>query len=120
MKAVLKLIVVVLMANALWSVGSAYASLYKFKDSVYAAAMEEGKSVDDLREKILELASTYDLPLTAETLTIRREVHRTTVEGSFTKPVAVLPGYEYAWPFTVDIDAYVIVPPVKLKDLASP
>ena len=120
MKTLLKLIVMALMANAIWRVGSAYASFYKFKDSVYAAAMEEGKSVDELREKILELASTYDLPLTAETLTIRREVHRTIVEGSYTKRVNVLPGYEYQWPFTVDIDAYVIVPPVKLNDLASP
>ena len=120
MKALIKLIVVVLLANALWRVGSAYTSFYEFKDSVYAAAMDESKSEDDLREKVLELASTYDLPLTADTVSIHREVHRTTIEGTYKMPVAVLPGYEVQWPFSVDIDAYVIAPPTKLDDLARP
>ena len=119
MKAILKLIVVVLIANALWRIGSAYTSFYKFKDSVRAAAMDEGKSEDDLRQKIVELASTYDVPLTAEAITIRREPHHTAVEGSYTTPVAVLPGYEYQWPFSLDIDAYPITPPTRL-DPARP
>lgn len=112
MKAILKLIVVVLMANALWRIGSAYTSFYKFKDSVRAAAMDEGKSEDDLRQKILELASTYDVPLTAEAITIRREQRQTVVESSYTTPVAVLPGYEYQWPFSLVVDAFPIGPPV--------
>ena len=120
MKALIKLIIVVLLANALWRVASAYTSFYKFKDSVYAAAMDENRSEDDLREKIVELASTYDVPLTADTVSIHREVHRTTVEGSYKMPVAVLPGYEVQWPFSVQIDAYVIAPRTELKDLARP
>jgi hypothetical protein len=111
-KAILKLIVVVLIANAIWRVGSAYTSFYKFKDAVYAAAMDQGKSEDDLREKILELASAYDVPLTAESITIRRETRHTVVESSYITPVALLPGYEYQWPFSLDVDAYVIALPV--------
>jgi hypothetical protein len=35
------------------------------------------------------------------------------VKTSYTSPVAILPGYEYQWPFSVDVDAYVIAAPVR-------
>jgi hypothetical protein len=116
-KRLIKLIVVVLMANALWRIGSAYVSFYRFKDSVRFAAMDLRKSEDDLRIHILELASTYDVPLDEDAITIRREAQHTLVEGSYKTPIAVLPGYEYKWPFSLDIDAYATVPPA---DLAKP
>ena len=119
MKAILKLIVVVLVANALWRVGSAYVSFYRFKDSVRAAAMDQRQSEYRLRQKILELASMYDVPLTEEAITIRREQRHTFVEGSYVTPVAVLPGYEYQWPFSMAVDAYVVAPP-SLDEPARP
>jgi hypothetical protein len=120
MKIVLKLVIVVLMINALWRLGAAYVSFYEFKDSVRLAAMREGQSDDVLRQKILELASTYGVPLAEEDITIRRAEHHTYVEGSYTAAVAVLPGYKYQWPLKVDVDAYVIVPPAELRELAKP
>jgi hypothetical protein len=119
-KTILKLIVVALLANALWRVGTAYASFYKFKDSIFDAAMQPGSTEEDLKQKIVELAATYDLPLKPDALTVDRDVHRTAVQASFTKPVAILPGYDYPWPFTVDIDAYVIAPPTRRGDLIKP
>ena len=121
MKAVLKLIVVALIANATWHVGSALTSYYKFKGSVYAAAMEKEKNQNesDLRQKVVELASTYDLPVTGDMITIRSEEHHTNVEASFTQPISVLPGYQFPWPFRMTVDAYVITP-VKLDDLLKP
>jgi len=113
MKTVLKLIVVGLMLNALWRLGSAYVSFYEFKDSVRIAALGS-KSDDVLRQRILELASTYDLPVAEEDIIIRREEHHTYVESPYTAAVPVLPGYKYQWPFKVDVDAYVIVPPTDL------
>ena len=112
MKTLLKLIVVALIANALWRAGSAYTTVYRFKDSIYEAAMQ-GTTEADLKQKVVELAHTYDLPLTAEDLTVTREVQHVSVKTSYTSPVAVLPGYEYQWPFTVDVDAYVIAAPVR-------
>ena len=113
MKVVIKLIIVGLMLNALWRLGSAYVSFYEFRDSVRIAALGS-KSDDVLRQKILELASTYDLPVAEEDITIRREEHHTYVESPYTASVPVLPGYKYQWPFKVDVDAYVIVPPAEL------
>ena len=113
MKTLLKLIVVGLMLNALWRLGSAYVSFYEFRDSVRLEAVRS-KSDDVLRQKILELASTYNLPVAEEDITIRREEHHTYVESPYTALVPVLPGYKYQWPFKVDVDAYVIVPPTDL------
>jgi hypothetical protein len=118
-KTILRFIVVALVANATWHVGSALTSYYKFKDSVYAAAMERGRGENDLREKIVELASTYDMPVTGDMVRIRSEEHHTIVEASFTQPISVLPGYQYPWPFSMTVDAFLITP-VRLNDLVKP
>jgi hypothetical protein len=119
-KTIIKLIVVALLANALWRVGNAYATFYKFKDSVTEAAAQGESTEDELRQKIVELASTYDLPLDANDVTVTREVHHTSVRGSYKQAVAMLPGFEYQWPFTIDLDAYPIAPPTRRGDLIKP
>jgi hypothetical protein len=118
-KAFLKLIVVALIANALWHVGSALIPYYKFKDSVHEAAMVTERTENDLRQKIVELASTYDLPVTADMVTIRSQEHHTIVEASFTQPISVLPGYQFPWPFRMTVDAYVMTP-VRLNESRKP
>ena len=82
--------------------------------------MDQSQSEDRLRQKILELASMYDVPLTEEAVTIRRDQRHTFVEGSYISPVAVLPGYEYQWPFSMAVDAYVIDLPPSLDEPAKP
>jgi hypothetical protein len=104
-KVLIKLIVTGLILNALWRVGAAYASFYEFKDAVRAAAMDPAKSEDDLRQKIVELASSYDVPVAADAIEIHRESQHTVVETAYTAPVALLPGYVYPWRFNVDVDA---------------
>ena len=114
MKTILKLIVVAILANALWRVGTAYAAFYKFKDS-------QGESTEEeLRQKIVELASTYDLPIRADDVTVVREVHHTAIHGSYKQGVAMFPGFEYQWPFSIDLDAYPIAPPTRRGDLIKP
>ena len=120
MKILLKLVVVALLANALWHVSMAYMTSYRFKDAVLGAALQEGITEDELRQKVVDLAGTYSVPLTAEGVTIGQEEHHTTVEGSYALPVAVVPGYEYRWPFTMSVDAYVVTPPVRRGDLIKP
>ena len=98
-----------LIANALWRVGTAYAAFYRFKDSVTEAASQDERTDDELRQQIVELASTYDLPLRADDVTVdprgaphrdRRIVHAARWPCSR--------AIEYPWPFNVDVDAYAI------------
>jgi len=111
LKVLVKLAVAGLIANATWRTGSAYLSFYRFKDAVAQTAQYgKGRTDDQLRQRILELASNYDVPLAEDDLTVRRKDDHTLVDGSYTKLVDVVPGYRYPWPFTFSIDTFTIVP----------
>jgi hypothetical protein len=119
-KAIIKLAIVALLANGIWRIGSAYLSFYRFKDAVDEMALHsKGKTVEELKDKVLELAASYDEPIDADAVSVRREDPHLIVEGSYTKRVLLAPGFEYAWPFTLTVDEMVIGP-TRLGDLANP
>jgi hypothetical protein len=104
-KALVKLVIVALVANASWRVGSAYLSHYKFTDSVQQTTLFRGKRTDDvLRMRVFELASDYDIPVNEGNLTLRSEDHHTIVEGSYIREIELLPGFRYPWRFSFHID----------------
>lgn len=112
MKLLIKLTIVALVANATWRVGSVYLSHYKFKDSVQQMTQYRGdKSDEQIRQRIFELAAQFDIPVGEESLTIRRDEDHTIVDGSYKRPIDLLPGFTYAWPFTVHIDTFTVRPP---------
>ena len=105
-KTLIKLAIIVLIANAIWRAGSAYLSYYKFKDAVTDVAIgSRNKTDDQLREKVMSLAMEYDEPIDPDAITIRREENRLYITGSYTKPVALFPGYEYQWTFSLNADS---------------
>ncbi len=111
-KLIIKLGIVALIANATWRVGNAYLSYYRFTDSVtQAAQFGATKSEAELHERVLELATQYDVPLAEDAFTIRRERSHTIVDGAYTQLIDVVPGYTYPWPFKWSIDTYTVAPP---------
>jgi hypothetical protein len=109
MKLIVKLLIAAVLANAAWRVGSAYAAFYKFKDAVYQTAQYgPARSDAELRERVLELAVQYDLPLSEEGFTITREENHTIVDGGYTVPIEFFPGVRREWPFTFNVDTFVI------------
>jgi hypothetical protein len=119
-KAIIKLAIVALIANAIWRIGSAYMSFYRFKDSVDELALHsKGKTVEELKDRVLELAASYDEPVDAGAVSVRREEPHLIVQGSYKKRVLLAPGFEYAWPFSLSIDEMVITP-TRLGDLTNP
>src|SRR6478752_6728867 len=119
-KALVKLAIVALFANAIWRIGSAYMSYYRFKDAVDELALHsKGKTVEELKDRVLELASSFDEPIDADAVSVRRDEPHVIVEGSYKKRVLLAPGFEYAWPFTLNVDEMVITPS-KLGELANP
>jgi len=110
MKLLIKLAVVALIANAAWRLGLEYVTHYRFSDSVQEAAIDRNQSDGQLRKHVLELAAKYDVPLTDEALTIRTENSRRFIDGSYVKPIRILPGYDRNWSFTLAVESYVITP----------
>ena len=110
-KSIIKIAIAVVLANALWRVASAYISYYKFQDSVQEYAIRtNGKSEDEIKNRVAELAAQYEEPLDADAVDVRKTEQHTYIEASYTKPVAVLPGYEYQWPFSLKVDGYILEP----------
>lgn len=112
MKAIVKLALVALVANATWRVGSAYASHYKFTDAVQQATQYRGEKTDDqIHDRVFELAAQYDIPVSDDNLAVRREESHTIVEGSYKQTIQLFPGFKYDWPFKVHIDTFTLGAP---------
>jgi hypothetical protein len=104
-KLLIKLAIVAIVANATWRIGSAYVAHYKFTDSVQQTTLFRGQRTDDqLRARVFEIASDFDIPVTEEAVSLRTEDHHTKVDGSYVREIEVFPGYKYAWPFEFHTD----------------
>jgi hypothetical protein len=116
-KFLIKLALAALIANAIWRVGSEYVTYYRFRDSVRDAALARALDDAQLKNRIVELAGEYSLPIGESDFVIRRQERRTSVEGTYVKPIMVLPGYEYLWRFDWTVDGFVAVSP-SFRDLS--
>jgi len=107
MKLLVKLAIVALVANASWHALGAYASYYKFKDAVQQTTLfGNDKTEDQIKARILALASEYDLPLGENEVTVRRDGIHTLVDGSYTQTIDLFPGYSRPWTFEVHSDTF--------------
>jgi hypothetical protein len=100
-----------LIANAAWQAGRTFAAHYQFRDEVRQAALIRGQTDAQLQQRVLGLAAHYDIPLTADALTIRREERHVYIEGSYLRVVPIAPRVEYPWRFDWEVDAYLTDPP---------
>ena len=113
MKLLIKLAIVALLANAAFRIGTQYLVHYQFRDSVREAAMYRAKSDVELRETVMEMAEQQGVPLAPDGFTVRRDTREANIEGSYVKPIEVVPGYPYNWKFDFTIQAYISpVPPL--------
>lgn len=108
-KTVIKLALVALVANATWHLFGAYSPHFKFKDAVQYAAQYRGDATDeDLRQRILDSALQFDIPLTAADLSVTHQDKHTIIALSYTRVVDLAPGLSYPWPFSLSIDTFTV------------
>ena len=106
-KLIIKLAIVALVANAAWHLMAAYTSYYKFKDAVQQTTQfGNDKSLDQLKSRILSLATDYDVPIGEDDVTVTREMLHTIVDGSYVKSIDLAPGYSRPWTFTFHTDTF--------------
>ena len=105
MRTLLKLAVVALVANAAWHLFGAYSPNYKLQDGIQYAAQNRGQLSDEtLQERILEIAAQFEVPVTAAGVTVSRQGNHTIVDVSYVRPIDLLPGFRYPWPFSFHVD----------------
>ena len=119
-RALVKLALAAFIVNAAWRIGSAYATHLKFRDAVREVATYDRFGEADLRQKVLSLAEQFDIPLDDDSLKITTEDRQTLIEGSYVRPIQLLPSYEYPWTFQWSIEAIRDVRPQSLQDLKRP
>lgn len=107
-KFIVKVALAALVAHATWQIGSAYISHYKFKDAAREAALMPRITDEQLRDRIMELASENDAPLEEENLAITRDLRRLLMDASYVRSIDVLPGFPYAWNFAWSIEVLIL------------
>jgi len=117
-KTIVKLAFVALLANATWQVFNVYWAHFKFSDAVQQTTQFRGNKTDaQLRERILELAGQFDVPVSDDNLTVQLVDNHTLVDSSYTRPVELVPRFSYPWRFTVHTDT---VQSAVLRELSQP
>jgi hypothetical protein len=116
----IKLAFVALLANAVWQLFNAYWPYYKFNDAVRATAQYRGQKTDaQVRERVIELAAQFDVPLVDENLSVRRDDTSTVIDAAYVQPVALTPWYIYPWSFAIHVNADPVTPG-RLDELGRP
>jgi hypothetical protein len=109
MRTLMKLLVVALVANLVWHLFGAYYPNYKFQDAVeYTAQNGANLTTEVLRDRVVELASQFEVPLTAEQVTVARQNTHTTVDLSYKRQIELVPGFKPEWPFTIHVDVVIL------------
>ena len=108
-RTLLKLACVALIANATWHMFGVLSPHYKFKDGVeYAVQNGYGSSDETVREKILQLAGQFDVPVTEADVSITRSPdRRPIIDISYMRRVELAPGFTYPLPLSIHVDTYV-------------
>lgn len=108
-KTLVKLAVVALIANASWRLFTVYSAHWKFVDAVEYTTQYRGDMSDEqVRERLLELAAQFDIPVTEESLLLTHESTHTIVDTKYARDVEVLPGVVYSWPFKLHVDTFML------------
>ena len=117
-RTIIKLAFVALLANAAWQLFTVYWAHFKFSDAVQQTTQFRGNKTDaQLKERILELASQFDVPVSDENLTVQVVDDHTLVDSSYTRRVELVPTFFYPWRFTVHTDT---VQSAALLELSQP
>ena len=68
-------------------VGALLRRTIKFQDAVQSGGAESAAQTDDgsCSERVLELAAQYDMPVTEDDFSIRRERPHTSIDGSYAR-----------------------------------
>jgi hypothetical protein len=113
MKTILKLVVVALVANALWHVFGAYAPHYRLIDGAQSVAQFRGDLTDvGVRDKVLLLGEQLDVPLAEDEVKVTHDIAHTRIDISYTRAVELLPGMKRPLPFTGHVEVLNSRPPV--------
>lgn len=104
-KLVLKLAVVALLAHAGIKIVPIFWANLRFKDALAEQARFAGKkSEEELRNRAEKIANDLEIPVTGETITIKKAGALTTYDTRYVAQLEYFPRQFYPWEFVVHVE----------------
>ncbi len=103
-RTVIKLVIAALVLNALYHLGGAYWEHYQFVDSVeQLAQFSEQARPDDVKSKVMELATAKAIPMAPDDLTVLRSPRHFEIDGIYFRDITLFPTYTPHWEFKLHV-----------------
>ncbi len=106
MKTLVKLIVAVVVLNAVGRVGLAAWNYYQLRDAAQEAVMFGAQEQPaQIQARILKKAGELDLPVDVDAVTVERQGTRTQAVANYTQSVEVFPRVPYPFKFSFNVES---------------
>lgn len=97
-----KLGIFLLVVHALYRFVPVYFHYQQFKDAVHETALfSRERNEAQIADIVMELAEKYQIPLSRESVQVRREGGRTLIDATYVESIEWLPTYKRPWQFDV-------------------
>jgi hypothetical protein len=102
---IVKIVVLVFVANALYQFVPPYYRYVRFKDGVHETALFSQRMQDvEIVDRVMALADRLHVPLDRESVQIQHQGTRVVIDASYLEPMTFVPGNTYQWQFNVGAD----------------
>lgn len=97
-----KIGIFLLIVHALYRFVPVYFHYQQFKDAVHETALfSRERNEAQIADIVMELAEKYQIPLSRESVQVRREGGRTLIDATYVESIEWLPTYQRPWQFDV-------------------
>jgi hypothetical protein len=97
-----KIGIFLLIVHALYRFVPVYFHYQQFKDAVHETALfSRERNEAQIADIVMELAEKYQIPLSRESVQVRREGGRTLIDATYVESIEWLPTYKRPWQFDV-------------------
>ena len=97
-----KIGIFLLIVHALYRFVPVYFHYQQFKDAVHETALfSRERNEAQIADMVMELAEKYQIPLSRESVQVRREGGRTLIDASYVESIEWLPTYKRPWQFDI-------------------
>ena len=97
-----KIGIFLLIVHALYRFVPVYFHYQQFKDAVHETALfSRERNEAQIADIVMELAEKYQIPLSRESVQIRREGGRTLIDATYVESIEWLPTYKRPWQFDI-------------------
>jgi hypothetical protein len=107
----IRLAVLLLIANALYRFVPVYVHYHQFKDAVQEAALfARDRSDSDITDRVMTLAERYNIPIQREAVQVSRDKQLTYINIMYEEQIEWVPSYRRPMPFTIAVEGWHVTP----------